>query len=91
MVSHPFFYQLALIALVWLYVMLLYAWPSDRVVHLQPADNYLVPKTGYNAPYHAIVRGYAMIPHQFCYLIRLSWDSYGSFACCMLPGRAKAG
>ena len=50
MVSHPFFYQLALIALVWLYVMLFYAWPSDRVVHLQPADNYLVPKTGYNAP-----------------------------------------
>jgi hypothetical protein len=34
MVSHPFFYQLALIALVWLYVMLFYAWPSDRVVHL---------------------------------------------------------
>ena len=50
MVSHPFFYQLALIALVWLYVMLLYAWPSDRVVYLQPADNYLVPQTGYNAP-----------------------------------------
>ena len=50
MVSHPFFYQLALIALVWLYVMLLYAWPRDRVVHLQPADNYLVPQTGYNAP-----------------------------------------
>ena len=40
MVSHPFFYQLALIALVWLYVMLLYAWLSDRVVHLQPAAKY---------------------------------------------------
>jgi hypothetical protein len=30
MVSHLFFYQLALITLVWLFVMLLYAWPSDR-------------------------------------------------------------
>ena len=30
MVSHLFFYQLALIALVWLFFLLLYAWPSDR-------------------------------------------------------------
>jgi hypothetical protein len=50
MVSHPFFYQLALIALVWLYVMLLYAWPSDRVVHLQPADNYPSRKPGTMPP-----------------------------------------
>src|SRR5205809_298858 len=31
MVSHLFFSQLALIALVWLFVMLLYVGPSDRV------------------------------------------------------------
>src|SRR5215510_7285249 len=30
MVSHLFFYQLALIALVWLFFLLFYAWPSDR-------------------------------------------------------------
>ena len=30
MVSHLFFYQLALIALVWLFFMFLYTWPSDR-------------------------------------------------------------
>jgi transposase-like protein/IS1 family transposase len=30
MVSHLFFYQLALITLVWLFFLLLYAWPSDR-------------------------------------------------------------
>ena len=29
MVSHLFFYQLVLIALVWLCVMLQWAWPSD--------------------------------------------------------------
>jgi hypothetical protein len=29
MVSHLFFYQLTLIALVWLFVMLQWAWPSD--------------------------------------------------------------
>ena len=30
----------------------------NSVVYLQPADNYLVPQTGDNAPpYHAIVRG----------------------------------
>ena len=37
MVSHLFFYQLALIAAVWLFVMLLYAWPSDRVRRPTPA------------------------------------------------------
>jgi len=35
--SHLFFYQLALIALVWLFVMLLYAWPSDRARRPTPA------------------------------------------------------
>jgi len=30
MVSHLFFYQLVLIALVWLCLMLHWAWPSDR-------------------------------------------------------------
>jgi hypothetical protein len=37
MVSHLFFYQLALIALVWLFFLLLYAWPSDRTRHPPPA------------------------------------------------------
>src|SRR5882724_7203437 len=35
--SHLFFSQLALIALVWLFVMLLYAWPSDRARRPTPA------------------------------------------------------
>ena len=43
MVSHLFFYQLALIALVWLFVMLLYIWPSARVRHPTPAAP-LVPR-----------------------------------------------
>jgi hypothetical protein len=30
MIPHPFFYQLALIALVWLFLMLQSAWPSQR-------------------------------------------------------------
>ena len=29
MVSHLFFYQLVLVALVWLYLMLHWVWPSD--------------------------------------------------------------
>src|SRR5947208_3250411 len=32
MVSHLFFYQLVLIALVWLCLMLHWAWPSDRAI-----------------------------------------------------------
>jgi hypothetical protein len=43
MVSHLFFYQLALIALVWLFVMLLYIWPSARVRRPTPAAP-LVPR-----------------------------------------------
>ena len=43
MVSHLFFYQLALIALVWLFVMLLSACPSDRVRRPTPAAP-LVPR-----------------------------------------------
>jgi IS1 family transposase len=37
MVSHLFFYQLALIALVWLFFLLLYAWPSERARRPHPA------------------------------------------------------
>jgi transposase-like protein len=37
MVSHLFFYQFALIVLVWLFFLLLYAWPSERVRHPHPA------------------------------------------------------
>src|SRR5215510_1791345 len=37
MVSHLCFYRLALIALVWLFVMLLSAWPSDRARYPSPA------------------------------------------------------
>ncbi len=36
MISHLFFYQLVLIALVWLFLMLHYAWPSDRPPHQSP-------------------------------------------------------
>ena len=43
MVSHLFFYQLALSALVWLLVMLLYVWPSDRIRRSTPAAP-LVPR-----------------------------------------------
>ena len=35
MVSHVFFYQLGLIALVWVFLMLYYAWPSDRTAARQ--------------------------------------------------------
>jgi hypothetical protein len=37
MVSHLFFYQLALIALVWLCFLLLSAWPSERARRPPPA------------------------------------------------------
>jgi hypothetical protein len=37
MVPHLFFYQCALIALVWLFFLLLYAWPSDRARLPHPA------------------------------------------------------
>ena len=37
MVSHLFFYQLTLIALVWLFLMPHYAWPSDRLQRLSPS------------------------------------------------------
>jgi hypothetical protein len=37
MVSHLFFYQFALIALVWLFFLLLYVWPSDRARRPHPA------------------------------------------------------
>jgi hypothetical protein len=38
MVSHLFFYQLALIALVWLFLVLHYAWPRERAKHPRPAE-----------------------------------------------------
>jgi transposase-like protein len=47
MVSPLFFYQLALIALVWLFVMLLYIWPSARVRRPTPAAP-LVPRRQHN-------------------------------------------
>src|SRR5215831_19183272 len=37
MVSHLFFYQLALIALVWLFLMLHYAWPQECTKHQRSA------------------------------------------------------
>jgi hypothetical protein len=36
--SHLFFYWLALIALVWLFLMLHSAWPRERAKHPQPAE-----------------------------------------------------
>jgi hypothetical protein len=39
MVSHLFFYQLALIALAWLFFLLLYTWPSDRARRPHPGPN----------------------------------------------------
>ena len=37
MVSHLFFYQLALLAFVWLFFLLLYAWPSEHARYPHPA------------------------------------------------------
>src|SRR5712691_7805564 len=37
MVSHLFFYQLALIALVWLFLVLHYAWPQECAKHQRSA------------------------------------------------------
>ena len=38
MVSHLFFYQLVLIALVWLFLLLHYAWPHERANHPRSAE-----------------------------------------------------
>jgi hypothetical protein len=38
MVSHLFFYQLALIALVWLFLVLHYAWPHEHAKRPQSAE-----------------------------------------------------
>ena len=38
MVSHLFFYQLALIALVWLFLVLHYAWPRERAKRPRPDE-----------------------------------------------------
>jgi hypothetical protein len=38
MVSHLFFYQLALIARVWLFLVLHYAWPQECAQHQRSAE-----------------------------------------------------
>jgi len=43
MVSHLFFYQLALLGLLWLCCMLHYAWPSDHAADLQRLPRPLPP------------------------------------------------
>jgi hypothetical protein len=43
MVSHLFFYQLALLGLLWLCCMLHYAWPSDHAADLQRLPQPLPP------------------------------------------------
>ena len=50
MVSHLFFYQLALITLVWLFFLLLYAWPSDRARRPPPAAPIAPPRQRSNDP-----------------------------------------
>jgi hypothetical protein len=42
MVSNLFFYQLALIALLWLCLLLHYVWPSDRAA-IRPTSSALIP------------------------------------------------
>src|SRR6266446_3083650 len=44
MVSHLFFYQLVLVGLVWLCVMLQWAWPSDRLAGDQKPPQPLPPR-----------------------------------------------
>jgi len=39
MVLHLFFYQLALIALVWLFLVLHYTWPGKRAKRPRPAEH----------------------------------------------------
>jgi hypothetical protein len=48
--SHLFFYQLALSARVWLFVLLLYAWPSDRARRPHPAAPIAPPRPRSNDP-----------------------------------------
>ncbi len=50
MVSHLFFSQFALIALVWLFFLLLYAWPRDRARRLHPAAPIAPPRQRSNDP-----------------------------------------
>src|SRR5712691_10290216 len=44
MVSHHVFYQLVLVVLVWLCLMLHYAWPSNRPAPAQPSPQPLAPR-----------------------------------------------
>jgi hypothetical protein len=50
MVSHLFFYQFALITLVWLFCLLLYAWPSEHARHPHPAVPITPRRQRSNAP-----------------------------------------
>jgi hypothetical protein len=50
MVSHLFFSQFALIALLWLFFLLLYAWPSDRARRPHPAAPIAPRRQRSNAP-----------------------------------------
>ena len=50
MVSHLFFCQLALITLMWLFFLLLYAWPSDRARRRPPAAPIAPPRQRSNDP-----------------------------------------
>jgi hypothetical protein len=50
MMLHLFFYQLALITLVWLFFLLLYAWPRDRARRPHPAAPIAPRRQRSNAP-----------------------------------------
>jgi len=50
MVSHLFFYQLALITLMWLFFLLFYAWPSERARRPPLAASITPPRPRSNAP-----------------------------------------
>src|SRR5467141_663924 len=50
MVSHLFFYQLVLVGLVWLCVMLQWAWPSDRLAGDQKPPQPLPPRKRHREP-----------------------------------------
>ena len=50
MIPHLFFYQLALIALAWLFLMLQYAWPSQRTPCQSPPTPPTLPRKRPRAP-----------------------------------------
>ena len=72
MVSHLFYYQLALIALVWLCLMLQWAWPSDPATCPLPSaptppkpkrHRELTPFAGLTAKPHCDACAHASAPH----------------------------